>query len=77
MIKLTIGTIFVLLFLYCLSIVLRMSRISSKQKELEDVIIDEKVAELDDEIEARREKLRQKDIEIAPDQKTANDRYGH
>jgi hypothetical protein len=57
MIKLMVGTILVLLFLYMLKILFQMSKIARKEKELLSVKIDEEVATLDKEIDTRRTRL--------------------
>jgi hypothetical protein len=57
MIKLVVGVVLIGLFAYMFSLILKIRKVADKEKELADVIIDHEVANLDEEIQARREAL--------------------
>jgi hypothetical protein len=60
LIKIVIGTILVLLFVYMFSLLFRMAKVARKEKQLLNLSIDEGLADIDSEIEDRRKALEEK-----------------
>jgi hypothetical protein len=60
LIKIVVGTVLVLLFIYMFSLLFRMAKVARKEKELLHLSIDEGLADMDSEIEERRKALEEK-----------------